>query len=74
MKMFAPIKVFGAMLLAAVAMTASNVSAHTPRSRPVEATVESATDFRVANLARHALEVYEPDWPNGEIYRRYRQD
>lgn len=29
-------------------------------------------DFRTRDLARQALEVYEPQWPNGEIYRTYR--
>ncbi len=29
-------------------------------------------DFRLQNLARQALEVYEDEWPGGEIYRRYR--
>ena len=30
-------------------------------------------DFRTRGLARHALEVYEAQWPNGEIYRTYRE-
>lgn len=41
MKLNTPTKVFGVTLLAAVIFTASNAAAHTPRSRPVEATVES---------------------------------
>ncbi len=28
--------------------------------------------FRLKDLARPALEVYEDEWPSGEIYRRYR--
>jgi len=35
---------------------------------------ESDADFRVRDLARHALEVYEDDWPGGEIYSTYRSD
>lgn len=43
MKLFAPTKIGGAMLLAAVLWTAPNALAHAPRSRPVEATVESVS-------------------------------
>lgn len=35
---------------------------------------ELGADFRVRDLARHALEVYEDDWPGGEIYSTYRSD
>ncbi len=31
-----------------------------------------AEDFRHRDLARQVLEVYDEDWPAGEIYRRYR--
>lgn len=41
MKMYAPTKIFGAMLFAAVALTTSSALAHTSRSRPVEAAVEA---------------------------------
>ncbi len=30
-----------------------------------------STDFRKRDLATSALEVYEPDWPGGEVYRTY---
>ena len=43
MKLFAPTKIGGAMLLATVLLTAPNALAHAPRSRPVEATVESVS-------------------------------
>ena len=32
-----------------------------------------AEDFRHRDLARQVLEVYDEDWPGGEIYRRYRE-
>jgi hypothetical protein len=35
---------------------------------------ELGADFRVRDLARHALEVYEDDWPGGEVYSTYRSD
>jgi hypothetical protein len=38
----------------------------------LQATVESATDFRVESLAMQALEVYDEFWSGGEIYRWYR--
>ncbi|HET7689773.1 MAG TPA: hypothetical protein VFK41_05325, partial [Nocardioidaceae bacterium] len=33
---------------------------------------ESDADFRTRDLASSVLEVYGPEWPNGEIYRTYR--
>jgi hypothetical protein len=36
--------------------------------------VDSDADFRVKDLARHALEVYEEDWRGGEIYATYRDE
>lgn len=43
MKMFTPTNVLGAMMLAAALLTTSSALAHTTRSRPVEATVESVS-------------------------------
>lgn len=43
MKLNAATKIGGAMLLATVLWTAPNALAHAPRSRPVEATVESVS-------------------------------
>lgn len=34
--------------------------------------VDSDADFRTRNLARQVLEVYNLEWPAGEIYRTYR--
>lgn len=51
MKLRAPTKVFGATLLAVILLNASNALAHTPRSRPVEATVEAI------NLANRTLAI-----------------
>ncbi|MGQ0632686.1 MAG: hypothetical protein ACT4P1_16845 [Sporichthyaceae bacterium] len=42
--------------------------------RALTETAGSAADFRHRDLARQVLEVYESDWPGGEIYRTYRKD
>ena len=38
----------------------------------LEAHVASESDFRTRDLASNVLQVYEDDWPGGEIYRTYR--
>lgn len=34
--------------------------------------VAHGDDFRTRDLAQQVLQVYEPEWPGGEIYRTYR--
>ena len=38
----------------------------------LEEHVRSGSDFRTRDAASAVLEVFEPEWPNGEIYRTYR--
>ena len=38
----------------------------------LEAHVGSDSDFRTRDMAASVLQVYEDDWPGGEIYRTYR--
>lgn len=58
MKLYAPAKIFGVMLFTAVCFSAVNVSARPPRSRPVEATVESV------NLADRTLTITPAKGPS----------
>ena len=38
----------------------------------LEAHLASDSDFRTRDMAANVLQVYEDDWPGGEIYRTYR--
>lgn len=38
----------------------------------LETHVASESDFRTRDLAASVLQVFEDDWPGGEIYRTYR--
>jgi hypothetical protein len=40
----------------------------------LENQLNSDADFRLKDQARHVLEVFEREWPGGEVYATYRSD
>lgn len=40
----------------------------------LEAQLQSEADFRFKDQARQVLQVFEADWPGGEIYATYRSE